>query len=80
MIYKADENGMREYSALVGRIARLDLEAERIAQARAQAIEAVKAWEDAHAEKGEAPIMGTCLDEPPAPSEDPDVPTDPPIY
>ena len=66
MIYTADENGMREYSALVGQIARLDLEAERIAQARAQAIEAIKAWEQAH------------IYTPPAPTEDPDVPLDEP--
>jgi hypothetical protein len=50
MIYKANGEAMREYSGLVAQIARLDYEAERIAQARAQAIEAVKAWEEAHVE------------------------------
>ena len=64
MIYKADGEAMREYSSLVAQIARLDYEAERIAQARAQAIEAVKAWEEAHAEKGDAPIKGVSLDMP----------------
>ena len=64
MIYKADGEAMREYSSLVAQIARLDYEAERIGQARAQAIEAVKAWEEAHAEKGDAPIKGVPLDDP----------------
>lgn len=48
MIYKADGEAMREYSSLVAQIARLDYEAERIGQARAQAIEAIRAWEQAH--------------------------------
>lgn len=64
MIYKADGEAMREYSSLVAQIARLDYEAERIGQARAQAIEAIRAWEEAHVET------------PPAPAEDPDTPPD----
>ena len=74
MIYTADENGMREYSALVGQIVRLDLEAERIAQARAQAIEAIKAWEQAHAAHEGISLAEDC----PPPAVDPDAPLDEP--
>lgn len=66
MIYKADGEAMREYSSLVAQIARLDYEAERIGKARAQAIEAIRAWEEAHVET------------PQAPTEDPDTPLDQP--
>ena len=74
MIYTADENGMREYSALVAQITRLDAEWERLTQARAQAIEAIKAWEQAHVAHEGISLAEDC----PPPAVDPDTPLDEP--
>ena len=41
MIYTADEDAMKEYSAIIQQVAYLDFQ-------RNQLIERLKAWEDAH--------------------------------